>query len=165
MRKTTGLSLLLLIFLSLCLIIFSLLSLSGASADKTLSQKSADRTKEYYAAVSEANRILAEIDFLLAEELQNAEHAESHTSVSVSEVYLNNCMEALQTHFPDCLNVTDETLQLTVSVPVADSQNLQIVLSIKYPFSSEDTLYQITGWNVVNTDTWTPDLSQKLYIP
>ena len=74
-------------------------------------------------------------------------------------------MEALQTHFPDCLNVTDETLQLTVSVPVTDSQNLQIALSIEYPFSSEDTLYQIIGWTVVNTDTWTPDLSQKLYIP
>ena len=86
MRKTTGLSLLLLIFLSLCLLIFSLLSISGATADETLSQKTADRTKEYYAAVSEANQLLAEIDALLGEELRNVEIQQNKQTTTTKQV-------------------------------------------------------------------------------
>ena len=166
MRKTTGLSLLLLIFLSLCLIIFSLLSLSGAAADKSLSQKNADRTTEYYAAVSEANHILAEIDSLLAEELQNTERANNGSLSSVSDRYLSACHEVLQTRFPDySVLMNENTLQLTFSAAVTDSQILQVSLSIDYPVFAEDPLYQIVEWTVKNTDTWTPDLSQNLYIP
>ena len=62
MRKTTGISLLLLIFLSLCLITFSLLSFSGATADQRLSQKAADHTTEYYQMVSRANEVLNFVD-------------------------------------------------------------------------------------------------------
>lgn len=76
MRKTTGISLMLLIFLSLCLMIFSLLSLSGAAADEKLSRKAANRTTEYYAAVSTANKMLAEIDELLASCLKESEAAD-----------------------------------------------------------------------------------------
>lgn len=197
MRKTTGLSLLLLIFLSLCLIIFSLLSLSGATADEALSQKTADRTKEYYAAISEVNQILAEIDNLLAEELRNAEIQQSkqttkettvqssvpanpgvvdRSSASISDVYLQNCILSLESRFPDCIIFADTTrdslgnpltseINMTFSVSVTDTQVLQVSLSIEYPYSPEDTLYQITRWKVINIDTWTPDLSQNIYIP
>lgn len=197
MRKTTGLSLLLLIFLSLCLIIFSLLSISGATADEALSQKTADRTKEYYAAVSEANQMLAEIDSLLAEELQNIEIQQNKqtttettaqsaipanpnvvvsSSDSISDVYLQNCLLSLESRFPDCIIFADTTLDslenhltsdinMTFSVSVTDTQVLQVSLSIEYPYSPEDTLYQLTGWKIINTDTWTPDLSQNVYIP
>ena len=74
MRKTSGVSLILLIFLSLCLIVFSLLSLSGAVADETLSSQAADRTTEYYAAVSSSNALLAQIDEQLAEYLRFFRH-------------------------------------------------------------------------------------------
>lgn len=165
MRKTTGLSLLLLIFISLCLIIFSLLSLSGAVADKTLSQKSAERTQEYYAAVSSANQLLAEIDSLLSEELIHTETSELTDSDSIADTYLKNCMAALQTNFPDFKIRMENKLILTFSVPFSDGQILYISLMIDYPAAQKDPLYQITEWKVINTDTWTPDLSQKLYIP
>lgn len=73
MRRTSGISLMLLIFLSLSLIIFSLLSLSGAVADRTLSTQAADRTTEYYAAVTEANNLISQIDAELAKCLREAE--------------------------------------------------------------------------------------------
>ncbi len=72
MRRTSGISLMLLIFLSLCLIIFSLLSVSGAVADQTLSRQAADRTTEYYAAVTSANELLSRIDGCLAAYLREA---------------------------------------------------------------------------------------------
>ena len=48
MRRTSGLPLLILIFVSLCLITFSLLSVSESRADQTLVEKMAERTTTYY---------------------------------------------------------------------------------------------------------------------
>ena len=72
MRKTSGLSLLLLIFLSLCLVTFSLLSVSESSADRKLSEKAAQHTTDYYHALSEANEILAKIDDVLSGYVKDA---------------------------------------------------------------------------------------------
>lgn len=53
-----GLSLLILIFMTLSLLTFSVLSLENAVADRRLSQKAADHTTAYYTA---ANRIQEQI--------------------------------------------------------------------------------------------------------
>lgn len=47
-----GISLLILVFMTLALLIFSVLSLENAVADRRLSQKAADHTNAYYAAAS-----------------------------------------------------------------------------------------------------------------
>lgn len=60
-----GLSLLILIFITLSLLTFSVLSLENAVADRRLSEKAADHTTAYYEA---ANRIQEQ----LAEHLDNA---------------------------------------------------------------------------------------------
>ncbi|MCD8337862.1 MAG: hypothetical protein LUD18_11475 [Lachnospiraceae bacterium] len=88
MKRTAGISLMLLIFLSLCLITFSLLSLSGATADEKLSQKAANRTTVYYEAVTAANEILDEIDTQLAAALK-----EAADSQNPEETYLAACAE------------------------------------------------------------------------
>ncbi|MCC8045126.1 MAG: hypothetical protein LIP12_06460 [Clostridiales bacterium] len=101
MKRTAGISLMLLIFLSLCLITFSVLSLSGANADEKLSQKSADRTTEYYAAVTEANEILSEIDAWLADAFLEAQDSE----------------EPKQAYFEACaaIDIPDVDLEWTVN--------------------------------------------------
>lgn len=88
MKRTAGISLMLLIFLSLCLITFSVLSLSGANADEKLSQKSADRTTEYYAAVTRANEVLSEIDARLADAFLEAQDSEEP-----EQAYFEACAE------------------------------------------------------------------------
>ena len=45
-----GISLLILVFMTLALLTFSVLALENAVADKRLSQKAADHTTAYYAA-------------------------------------------------------------------------------------------------------------------
>jgi len=57
----TGVSSLLVIFAILCITVFAVLSVSSASADSALSEKTAVSVKEYYAADSEAEKILSEI--------------------------------------------------------------------------------------------------------
>ena len=56
-----GVSLLLVVFLVLCMVIFSVLSLSGALKDYKYSEKNAIRTTEYYEANNLAEEKLAEI--------------------------------------------------------------------------------------------------------
>ncbi len=157
MRKTSGISLMILIFLSLCLITFSLLSLSGATADETLSQKAADRTTEYYAAVTSANDILAEIDAALARYLKAAESGEE--AAERENTYLEACASISDT-VPEA---SWKDGKITFSVPVNEDQVLQAGLTVTYPQNEDDTLYRITAWETVNTREWTADKSMDVY--
>lgn len=150
MRKTSGISLMLLIFLSLCLIIFSLLSVSGAVADETLSRQAADRTAEYYAAVSSANRLLGQIDARLAEYLKEAAGSET--------AYLRLCSQ-ISASIPEA-SWTDG--MITFSADVTEDQILQVGLEVSWPSSDEDPLYHIHTWKIVNTGEWTADNSMNL---
>ena len=58
---TPGGSALMVTFAVLCLVVFAVLSLSTAQADKRLSEVSADAVRQYYEADREANRILSQI--------------------------------------------------------------------------------------------------------
>lgn len=154
MRKTSGISLMILIFLSLCLIIFSLLSLSGATADETLSQKAASRTTEYYAAVTSANDILAAIDTELAGYLKTSE-ADRDSENSYLEACASISDAVPDTSFSDG--------KIIFSVPVNDNQILQVQLTVTYPQNEDDALYRITSWETVNIREWTADRSQNVY--
>lgn len=161
MRKTSGVSLMLLIFLSLCLIIFSLLSLSGAVADETLSSQAADRTTEYYAAVTSANGLLAQIDAQLAKYLREAE-----TATEPKATYLQLCSQ-IGKDIPDIIWAETESSgddgAISFSVDVDDEQILQVLLDVAYPVSDDDTLYRIHSWKIVNTGEWNADHSMNLF--
>lgn len=154
MKRTSGISLVLLIFLSLCLIVFSLLSLSGATADETLSKKATDRTTEYYRSSSSANTLLADIDNQLALYLKKAE-----ASQDPEAVYLSQCKDISQ----DIPKAVWEENTIRFSVPITEDQILQAELSIAYPEQEDDTLYKILSWKTVNTKEWKADRSQSLY--
>lgn len=169
MRKTTGISLLLLIFLSLCLMIFSLLSLSGATADQRLCQQSADRTTEYYAAVTQANKVLSMIDRQLAQVLQDAETAEDPQSAFLAGISdVTNQIPGVSWIVADMEETltgasSSDSETIAYSVPISEDQVLYVKLSIRYPEENSDTMYKITAWQVINTDDWTPDTTQTLY--
>lgn len=164
MRRTSGISLLLLIFLSLCLMTFSLLSISESAADRNLSQKSAERTLNYYEAVTEANQVLHEVDEILGTYLREACTEESAADAQAALRYL-----ALCSNISDALpEVTwsqsdDTTGTISFSVPVTDTQRLSVALRVCFPEHADDTLWQISAWQIVNTKEWKPDTSQHLY--
>lgn len=149
-----GISLLILILFSLCLVTFSLLSLSGSSADQKLSQKTADRTSVYYQASNDANDLLEKIDRCLAEYLRQS----SGTS-NPQKQWSESC-----SHLTDLIDgSTLEKDIFSFSVPVTDSQFLLVSLKLNFPETSADVMYQITVWKIVTTDEWHPDTSQNLY--
>lgn len=150
MRKTTGISLLLLIFLSLSLIIFSLLSYSGAQADARLSQKAADHTTEYYQLTDQANQVLAFIDAQICSLI----HIDSDFSERLST-------EFSDIHFTYTENDTIPSLTFETASNTA-GQALLVTLEFVPPSVSTDPLYQITCWQIVHTQDWTPDQSQNV---
>lgn len=160
MRKTSGLSLLLLIFLSLCLVTFSLLSVSESSADKKLSEKAAQHTTDYYHALSEANETLATIDEALSGCIKAAS-----ASDAPAKAYLDRCAS-----IPDTISgiswerTADDTGVISFQTVMTDRQSLLMELTVHWPAHESDTLYEITRQQVIHTATWTPDTSQKLYL-
>lgn len=171
---TAGISSLLLIFVSLCLLTFAVLSLVSARADWRLSSKIADRTAAYYQASNQAHDRLAEIDAELALLYENTSEQEAYFSG------LESALSGLKNASSDLENVlsgSDGVLfnlenalsgsdlpELSFSVPINEDQILAVSLEVQYPTDLEDSFYIIRQWKTVNISDWTPDTRQNLYI-
>lgn len=127
-KKSSGIHVgsasILLIFVLLCLVSFATLSIVSANADNKLTAKVLERTTAYYNACNEAERNLADIDQTLAT---------VYSSCDSSEEYFQT---------------VGHTKSYTL--PISESQTLQITIEILYPETDEDTFYRITSWQVVN---------------
>lgn len=145
---TAGTSSLLLIFVSLCLLTFSVLSLSSSRADYQLSKKIADRTELYYQAANCANRKLSEIEKTLVSLLKENQTEEAYFS-------------ALAHSFSD---FDTEKQTLSFSVPIQDGQELSVILQIFFPTMDDGIFYSIIQWKTINTTDWTPDTRQHVYV-
>lgn len=143
-----GLSTVLLVFVMLCLIVFSVLSLSTAKADLEMSRKVADRTQDYYQAQSKASERLKEIDAVLAKQYNKNK-----------ENYLEMAKEALRQEAD--LTVTEMEgeagLLCVYTEPVDDTQQLRVELRIELPEEDADTYIQILGWETEQTGEWNAD--------
>ena len=71
-RITIGISSIVLIFMILCLAVFSLLSLSDAKSALTFAQKRADTVQMYYEADSEAQKLIRDHRAMYAEQNESS---------------------------------------------------------------------------------------------
>ena len=127
-----GLSSLLIVFLILCLTTFALLALSTAKSDDTLSKKLADHRTDYYAASSQAEEILAQIDAILEQKQNQSLAGTDFSNIDNTSISIN----------------TEENLDvLSYSVPMKNDQILSIKLQITGPKESEH-YYKILEWKV-----------------
>ena len=147
-RKTSypliniGTSFLLITFIILCMIIFSVLSLSSALKDVQYSKKNAARTAAYYEANNEAEQQLASIDAVLHE----------------SDTF-KACLEQLEAN-DDLILYTDSTMAqatLTYIVSIDEDEALQVILTLHSIVSSDSKTtigYTVTAWNTISTVDW-----------
>lgn len=133
-----GTSSILIIIVILCLVCFSGLSITSASADYRLSKRLADRTTAYYRACNQAQGSLA----TLSEKLE-ALYRQSSSKAD----YENKIKESLQD-------------SLTFSYAISENQILQVSISPLYPDTAEGNFIEITGWQVINITT--PELDNSL---
>ena len=120
-----GLSSILLIFVVLCLVSFSILSIVSANADKKLSQKVMNRSIAYYNACNEAETMLKDVD----EQLHTLYSDASDDSAYLVEV---------------------STMEQTYHYTISDLQELEVVLNYPVPASDKDPFYEIVSWKVIN---------------
>lgn len=143
---STGTASILLIFVLLCLLTFSVLSIVSAKANEKVSLKNAERTTAYYKAENRANDVLYKISDCL-----------SSTAKTTDETLFFQIVRQ-QLNGSDGITFPDVDT-LTYHVPVTDSQDLFVSLSLSYQPLENGTHYQIDAWNVESTHEWENDTS------
>lgn len=133
MGVNVGTSSILIIFVVVCLVSFAALSIVSANSDYNLTQKMAEREKNYYSACSLAHNDLDEIDEQL--------HVFESEAKEINE-YRKLCLK-----IP---GYDAETGLLTRVYPVSDIQSLVVVLRIKG--MAESCSYEILEWKLVVTE-------------
>lgn len=123
---TTGTSTLLLIFVSLCLLTFAVLSFLSARADQNLSRKTAERTSAYYEACNQAEDRLGETDRMLEKLWQETVNEKAY-------------FQAVRETFED-MDFDEESRMLSFSVPLTDTQVLTVTLKLRTPESGCTTI-------------------------
>jgi len=136
MSVSIGSSTMLLIFVVISLVSFSVLSLSSAITDKKFADKVKQKNISYYNACNLAEEQLSDLDSML------------------SDIYALSADEA--TYFKQAGEGT------TITIPVSDYQELQVVVRFFYPQETGDTFYKIDSYSLVNINT--PELDEGLML-
>lgn len=131
-----GSSTMLLIFVIISLVSFSVLSLSSAITDKKFTENIRQKNIAYYNACNLAEEQLGELDVRLA------------------RAYATS--DSMNAYFD---TVTKGT---TITVPISDYQNLQVEVEFLYPQEEGDSYYRITSYSLVNIST--PELDESLIL-
>lgn len=143
-----GSSSMLVVFIILCLITFSVLSVASANNDRKYSEKIANRTTAYYKASNKAEELLSQIDDKLKQiyEQYNADYLSQVPDVLTS-------IDGIDTsNFPS----------VSFSIPINDTQTLSVSLLIQIPEKESDTFYTITSWQEISTEVWNGDEPMNL---
>ena len=156
---TAGTSTLLLIFVSLCLLTFAVLSLLSARADRNLSQKTAERTTAYYEACNQAEDRLGELDEIFEKIWEGTDGEEAY--FQEIEKHFEN--ETGQEAGAFAYSWDGASCTLACSVTLTYTQALSVSLFLSYP-EVGDTFYTVTSLKTVNTADWTPDTRQNVYV-
>lgn len=139
----------LVIFIILCLVTFSLLSVASSNNDKTYAQNIAGRTLDYYTASNEAETQLAKIDKLLAKAYDLYGDAYLEQGITFLDA-------AAMEKFPYPVDSSFFPV-LSFTVPINDTQALAVSLQLQLPSENEGKLYKITSWKEISTDSWDND--------
>ena len=158
---STGTTSIVLIFVLLCMLTFSVLSLVSAQANLRLSRLSAQRTTDYYAAENAANEILIDIEDAAQSAVQ-ARYLSSVNYDSQSPAFAREVLKRMRQ--PDAVSVTEDGL-LSYQVPLGEDQNLQVELRVFPEPGDGGRHYEVRVWQAVSRYDWTPDDSLDLALP
>lgn len=147
--SSIGITSLVLIFVMLCLLTFSVLSLVTARADLRLSQKNAERTSAYYDAENRANDVLLSVISCI-EEYKDSPDA---------SVFYQKLRERLDGQNGILFTGADS---LEYEVLLDKEQLLSVSLEISYETYDDGSHYRILSWNTVSTHEWESDGSLPL---
>ena len=157
MRRTSGLSLLILIFVSLCLILFPCFRSRNPGQTRHSAKKwqhgqppTTRQTQKPISCHSKIDAQLANYYKLFS----------SDASSTPESSYYDSCRQIADVIPEVCWDTDTHTVSFAIAI--TESQQLAVVLAVDFPKKDTDTLYHITTWEIVNTQDWAVDTSMKL---
>ncbi len=142
-----GSSLLLVIFLVLCLVTFATLSLSSARSDYSFSSRAAQRRTDYYQACNMAEDALAQVDAILVKAAGGSDGSGNwmkdldFTQIDGAE------FDAVGLE----IVYDPEAAALSYQIPVNEKQALEV--GLVFTPDRDEGYYEIDQWQLVNTGT------------
>jgi len=146
-KVNIGLTSLILIFIILCLAIFSLLSLSSARGDQSLAVRSAQAVTEYYRADAQGEKWLKQADAIL--------HKETIGVMSQDEIKTLAGNVALEL---GC-NVDEKTGYISTDISMERGQALHIDLAL----TGNENRYEVKSWYVYDSGNYEIDDSMPVW--
>lgn len=150
---STGVTSMVLIFVMLCLVTFSVLSLVSAESNLRLAQRSAQRTTAYYEAENRANDILIALE-TAAKELR-----------SEDQISPEDFTREVLTLAGDTGAVLTDAGTVAYQVPLGEDQLLYVELEVRPEPGPEGLYCRIEAWQVVSQYDWAPDETLDLAAP
>lgn len=161
MNKNHGINIggssILMIFVLLCLVTFSVLSYVSANADYKLTKKAAQSVTRYYEADAQAETRLALIDETLK---KIADQTPKDTEPAA---YYQKVSDALFEMDGVSAVVQDDQLTIQYQVEIDDHRALQVSLQPLFPIESPEKRYVLTAWQVIQTAEWESDDSISVW--
>ncbi len=157
-----GISLVILIFMNICLAVFAVLSLQNAMADYSLSKKTAVHTTQYYKAVNKVQEQLAQKN----QEMQRKWEQEQETVQKEKKAGKKNTKKNINKTESKKLaqkkSVGQKSAQqIKITESVSKSQNLVVTLELDKTQSPSQ--YYIKNWKLCSSDNWEADDSLDVY--
>ena len=128
------------IFVILCLVTFSVLSLSSAKSNQNMTEKSITHKTEYYELCNQGEAYLEKIDNQLYENYQN----------SSSQIQYFSLLENIKT-IDSNIEINNQSLSFDI---IINKQKLHVELNILYPGNQ---FYELKTWNIESSEKWQAD--------
>lgn len=142
-RVGIGASSIIMIFIVLCLTTLGVLSFASARANLVLTERRQEKVEAFYQTDAKAQALIAAIDSALLKAAQQpAEEFEAHVKA------LSNIDASIQVKGGS---------RAQFSLPVGDTQTLEVELAIQEPGSAQR--YSISKYQLMYTGEWAPDNS------
>lgn len=183
-----GISLIILIFMNICLAAFAVLSLENAVSDYSLSKKTATHTTQYYEAVNKVQEQLAKKNQELREKAETEKKVEAKTTeakssqkkaesktTEIKSIQKKAEAETAETKGTekkikaetvknmqsqkDIKKVAKSQIKLTESV----SKSQQLVVTLQLDETGGYPQYYIQKWKLCSSDDWQADDSLDVY--
>ena len=185
-----GISLIILIFMNICLAAFAVLSLENAVSDYSLSKKTATHTTQYYEAVNKVQEQLAKKNQELREKVEAEKKAESKTTEAKSSqkkaetktTEIKSIQKKAETKTAETKSTEKKIKAKTVKnmqkqsqkdiKKVAKSQikltesvskSQQLVVTLQLDETGGYPQYYIQKWKLCSSDDWQADDSLDVY--
>lgn len=165
-----GISLIILIFMNICLAAFAVLSLENAVSDYSLSKKTAKHTTQYYEAVNNVQEQLAKKNQELREKAETktteakssqkkAEIKTAETKSTEKKIKVKTVKNMQKQSQKDIKKVAKSQIKLTESV----SKSQQLVVTLQLDETGGYPQYYIQTWKLCSSDDWQADDSLDVY--